>query len=168
VIPLLLRRLRGVLAMALLWALAWALVAAAVGWWRGQRAHAVVVFRDGVRIPVTAGTWAFESAQLGTVIGLVSGVSFALLLMIAERRRGSASELPRGRVALWGALAALLGVGSAGALFLWPLAAVTSVVAVTGAVLAGALLVLAQRSAAPRLPSMRPEAVPRIGSAPEP
>jgi hypothetical protein len=152
VMLLVLRRARGVLVMALLWAAAWAVIGSGYGFWHRARFPVAAVIRDGVHLPVptaasTALWWAGETA----LWGLACGAAFALLLATAERRCGGAATLPVGRAALWGALAALVGFGSVGAFALLPATAAAGVAALIGAVLAGGVATLARRAPAERL-----------------
>jgi hypothetical protein len=149
---LVLRRTRGVLVMALLWAAAWAVIGAGFELWHRARFPIVAVIRDGVHLPVPTATasalwWAGEAA----LWGLACGAAFALLLATVERRRGGAATLSVGRAALWGALAAVVGFGSVGAFAVLPGAAAAGFVALIGAVLAAGVAALARRAPAERL-----------------
>jgi MFS family permease len=89
------RRLRGVAGTALVWAATWTV---------GYAPFALEQWRPGgwehPRLPL----WVLGAFLLiGTIWGLVSGATFALLLTAAERRNGW-ERLRNRRVALWGAL----------------------------------------------------------------
>jgi hypothetical protein len=96
----LLRRLRGMASTALLWAATWGIIGAA--------AYAVL----GVRWTVGMGRslsvgevlpYVLSGALFLAVYGLLSGVAFAGVLMLLERRR-SIQDLTIARIAAWGAL----------------------------------------------------------------
>jgi hypothetical protein len=93
------RHLRAALSIGLLWALAWLPVGAGVALYAGSGPPQPgdLLFR-----PVAVGP--FLSAW--TVWGGLSGVGFAVVLGIAERRRGLA-QLSLGRLAAWGAVGAM-------------------------------------------------------------
>jgi hypothetical protein len=148
-----LRRARGVLVMALFWAAAWAVVGAAYGTWLRQRFPITAVIRDGVRLaPPTVLETALWSAGVAAAWGLACGAAFAALLMSAERRSARPGGTPPAwRMALWGAVAALVGFGGAGALALLPVAGAAGIAAGVGAVIAAGLVVVAGRASAPRL-----------------
>lgn len=97
-----LRRLRGMVAMSVFWAVLWT-----IGWTvLGALAFLVgplVLSRDDyVPLRYVPGILA-QGAVLWAVWGAVSGAVFALLLAIAERRR-TIADLRMSRVALWGAI----------------------------------------------------------------
>ena len=103
---MLLRRLRGVLVTAFLWAAVWGPLGCliAVALVLSSRAQVVGLSFGNAMLAVLAfyGLW-----------GTVSGGVFAVALSIAERQR-RIEELSMGRVALWGAVggAALPAIGS--------------------------------------------------------
>ncbi len=85
-----LRRIRGVLVMAALWALTWGVVGVLIGlfkWYRGDLIDSI-------------GRW------FG-VVGAINGLLFALVLAIAERKQ-SVATLSLARFALWGGVATLV------------------------------------------------------------
>lgn len=103
-----LRRLRGIAGTALLWATTWGVVGAA--------AYAVLGVRWTLEWdrPLTVKEvmpYVLTGAIFLAVYGLLSGVAFAGVLMLVERRRGI-RDLTLPRIAAWGALggAAVLGV----------------------------------------------------------
>jgi hypothetical protein len=115
----LLRRLRGALGIGLTWGVSWAALGALLG---------VIV---GIVRPseIDPGEGPATIARVLGLVGLISGVGFAALLSLAERRK-SLGELSLVRAALWGflgaaAIPALTGAdatmglisGSLGALF---------------------------------------------------
>src|SRR5262245_19822214 len=93
---LLLRRLRGVLGTALVWAIVWCLAGSAIiapaVWWYGK------THDEG---PASFGEILLAVMMNLSAWGAVSGAVFALLLAIAERRR-TVNELSMGRVVGWG------------------------------------------------------------------
>ncbi len=90
----LLRRIRGILGVSAMWGGLWAVL------------FAVLFFIIGVFDPDTIdpGETLGLLVTIGATFGLVSGVSFAVLLAAAEGRK-TLAELSPLRVALWGALA---------------------------------------------------------------
>ena len=150
---LVLRRTRGVLVMALLWAAAWAVIGAGYELWHRARFPIVAVIRDGVHLPVpTAAASALWWAGEAALWGLACGAAFAFLLATGERGCGGGATLSVRRAALWGALAALVGFGSVGAFAVLPGgAAAAGTVALIGAVLAAGVAALARRAPAERL-----------------
>jgi len=141
---LLLRRARGVLGTALVWAMAWLVIGSAVG------LHA------GVRTP-TPGAARFVAwmAAGWALWGAVSGALFALAVLALERRR-TLAQLSIWRVATWGALGALAlpaaflcFVWGAGGSVTWQGVVVTlPTSAALGAGCAASTLALAQRNSA--------------------
>jgi len=100
----LLRRLRGLVSTALLWALAWGIAGAA--------AYAVLGVRWTLQWdrPLTVAEvmpYVLTGAIFLAVYGFLSGAAFAGVLMWVERRR-SIRDLTLPRIAAWGALG---GVG---------------------------------------------------------
>ena len=96
-----LHRIRAALVIGILWAFVWAPVGAAVGGYEYQTDDFPLVM---------------STPLLGTVIrfalgwglmGAISGFLFALTLALAERGR-TVATLSMGRVALWGAIGALI------------------------------------------------------------
>ena len=89
------RRLRGAMGIALTWGILWAAF--------GALLTLVVMVLSPEQVDAGEGP-----AKVATVLGLVgflSGLGFAGLLHLGEKRR-SIRELSLGRVALWGALGA--------------------------------------------------------------
>ena len=95
-----LRRLRGIFGLGIVWGLAWGLLGLALG---------TVMSLPGVlHLPPLS---QLVSRLAGTTVGwgiwgVASGVSFGAALMLAEGRR-SLSELSTTRVGLWGAIGGL-------------------------------------------------------------
>jgi hypothetical protein len=115
---LVLRRLRGIVTMSLLWGVAWGVAGGVVGLWFHHRIehswHDVLVFKDGVRVWVPAWLAALRSARSAAMSGAMCGALFALVLMIAERRRAGVRAVSIGRTLAWGAL----GVAAVGTTYL--------------------------------------------------
>ena len=83
-----LRRVRGAIGMGVAWGAAWSVVGGVPRWMFG--------FNTDAPFPLIFG-----------VLGFVAGVTFAAILMVAERRRGfDRMSLPR--FAAWGAVGGLL------------------------------------------------------------
>ncbi|MGZ8377857.1 MAG: hypothetical protein ACXW61_08260 [Gemmatirosa sp.] len=106
-----LRRLRGILGIALTWCAAFALIGALFGLglvlaiasgalppspYREENLYLMIILSRAAR-------WA--------MIGVLSGIAFAVTLMVAERRQTLATLSPT-RVARWGRLAGTLGSGA--------------------------------------------------------
>jgi len=95
---MLMRRLRGILMSMFFWAIPWALLGVGVGL---AFTLGFISYDIAPRIyggpPVLLGL-------AGAILGAVNGLSFALLLLLAERNRGLDS-LKAWRVGAWGALA---------------------------------------------------------------
>jgi hypothetical protein len=85
----LLRRLRGVIGTAVTWALGWGAVYAVI------QVGLKLIFGHTMSILLLA--------FMGSILGLISGGSFAIILSIAERHR-TFDQLSLKRVALWGAV----------------------------------------------------------------
>lgn len=155
---LLLRRVRGIAGMALLWAAAWAPAYAVYAVWRFR--HVVRVVRDGVELPLHWWLIAARGAMFGASAGAAMGAIFALLLVaLARRRQGTplsirltatcgalavgaiagAAELPLAHLLTWLRPVVLLVPG--GALTAAPI----------GAALAAGALLLARRDPGRRL-----------------
>jgi hypothetical protein len=96
---LLLRRLRGILGTAVVWAIVWgalgAVFLAAQSLWEHLE-------HDPYRTP-SYGQLLARGFLIFSIWGAVSGAVFALALALAERKR-SVSDLSMRRVATWGAL----------------------------------------------------------------
>ncbi len=93
-----LRRIRGVLVMAALWALTWGVVGVLIGlfkWYRGD-----LIENVALSVILSIGRW------FG-VVGAINGLLFALVLAIAERKQ-SVATLSLARFALWGGVATLV------------------------------------------------------------
>ena len=82
------RRIRGVIGIAVTWAAAWALVGSVPRWLFG--------FNTDAPFPIIFG-----------VLGFIAGVIFSVLLMMAEGRRGF-DEMKISRFAAWGAVGGVL------------------------------------------------------------
>src|SRR5260221_2099918 len=89
------RRLRATLTVALLWALAWTVLGAVVGF----------------LLPPSGSDETLRDALGGlaewAALGCVNGAGFAIVLALRERRK-SVGSLKLGRVMLWGAFGSLL------------------------------------------------------------
>jgi hypothetical protein len=85
-----LRRLRGAISLALLWAAVWLPAGALLTLLSGWTGHSL-------RLPL----WYFG---IWTALGALSGGVFALLLAVLERRQ-SFQQLSARRLAIWGAIA---------------------------------------------------------------
>ena len=101
---MLMRRLRGVLMSMFFWAIPWAIFGVAVGFAfkLGYIPYDIVAPRIVGGLPALFGL-------AGAILGAVNGLSFALLLLLAERNRGLES-LRAWRVGAWGALATALTI----------------------------------------------------------
>jgi len=99
-----LRRIRGALVIAALWAVTWGLVGIAIGlvkWYRGD-------LIDVFPVPATfALRLILERSEWFVVVGAINGLLFALVLALAERRQ-SVATLSLARFALWGGVATLV------------------------------------------------------------
>ncbi len=99
-----LRRIRGALVIAALWAVTWGLVGIAIGlvkWYRGD-------LFDVFPVPATfALRLILERSEWFVVVGAINGLLFALVLALAERRQ-SVATLSLARFALWGGVATLV------------------------------------------------------------
>jgi hypothetical protein len=90
-----LRRLRGLLGTALLWAMAWGMAGVVLGF--------IVALADvGNFILVAPDAMSFVGFVMG-VYGAVGGLVFASVMMLLERRR-RLEDLSLRRVAAWGAI----------------------------------------------------------------
>lgn len=89
------RRLRGAAGIAVTWGVLWALLGLALG------AVVLVVKPEDV----DPGEGPAKIALVLGFVGFLAGLSFAALLLLAERRR-TLQELALARVALWGVLGA--------------------------------------------------------------
>ena len=140
------RRLRGVLITALIWALVWIPIGFALTLLRRSSSFECLYCDPNWLVRFVAG-W--------SVFGAVSGGLFAIVLMIAERRR-TLAELSLRRTAVWGAIGALAlptiitildVVDSPGPYRDWPFMLVTLIaVAGLGASCAAASVALARRA----------------------
>ena len=100
------RRLRAVAVLALLWAITWSVVGAAIGVYQYVAGWPIAVLKlPGFASPFIAVvlSYAFGGAKGGAI----SGALFALVLSIAEGKQ-SAANLSFGRSAVWGLLGAVL------------------------------------------------------------
>jgi hypothetical protein len=91
------RRLRGVLVAALIWAIVWLPLGLALPWLRRRPPDQCVYCPPGFVI---------RFLTLWTLWGALSGAIFAVVLAIAERRH-TLAELSFARVAVWGAIGSL-------------------------------------------------------------
>jgi hypothetical protein len=108
-----LRRLRGLVITALLWAPVWALAGAAMAVYQIQRMHRWhrMYRADGstwpTDFPMTLDGWGWtylgEKALAFAIAGAMSGAVFALVVVALERR-WALGQLAMGRMAAWGAL----------------------------------------------------------------
>ena len=102
----LVRRLRAVLVLAMLWAIGWFVIGVAFGLYQYYAGWPIASINfSGLANPLLAVvlSYAFGAAKGGAI----SGALFATLLMIAERNQ-SAANLTLGRSAIWGVLGAIL------------------------------------------------------------
>ena len=99
-----LRRFRGVLVMAALWAFTWGVVGVLIGlfkWYRGDLIDVLPTpMSVAISVILSIGKW------FG-VVGAINGLLFALVLAIAERKQ-SVATLSLTRFALWGGVATLV------------------------------------------------------------
>jgi hypothetical protein len=114
-----LRRLRGVVTTAVLWAPVWALAGASMATydiyrmhqWQRMRQYELQRTQETTSADHAAIAWhpldhweyLAEKALAFAVVGVVSGAVFAIVLAALERRRALA-DLAMGRIAAWGAL----------------------------------------------------------------
>jgi len=119
-----LQNLRGVLGIGVTWGILWAAVATSVG---------MII---GVMDPdsIDAGEEPIVLGLMSGVVGFISGVVFAILLSVAERRK-TILDLSLSRVAMWGilvgaALPLLTGKDIRMMLFTGPLGAVSATASV--------------------------------------
>ena len=96
---MLMRRLRGVLMSMLFWAIPWAVFGVGVGF-----AFQFGLIPVDLITPRVPGGLPTLFGLSGAILGAVNGLSFALLLLLAERNRGLES-LRAWRVGAWGAIA---------------------------------------------------------------
>lgn len=168
-----LRRIRGVVGMALMWGAAFAVVGAVYAVWRFQGAHVVSVWIDGRNVTPPAWLVAVRGARILAPWGLLAGACFALgLIALTARRSGwrRGDLLPSiGSAGAWGAVSAialpLAAVAAASSGLLsgpsWhhglPVT-LLGVVAVAGGGLASGLVALGRRPTSARLngPAARP------------
>jgi hypothetical protein len=127
-----LRRLRGAFGIGMKWAALWAVVGM------------ILVGIIGVLRPdnIGPGEGPPRAATIFGILGLFSGIGFATVLSVAERRR-TIEELPLWRVALWGFIGAAaipLLMGADGTM--WPVAGIL------GATFAAVSVAAARRGAA--------------------
>ena len=91
------RRLRGILVAAVIWAIVWLPLGLALPWLRRRPLDQCVYCPPSFVIRFL-GIW--------TLWGALSGAIFAVVLAIAERRR-TLADLSFARVAVWGAIGSL-------------------------------------------------------------
>jgi hypothetical protein len=103
----LLKRLRAVAVLAILWAIGWSVVGAGLGAYQYYFLAWPMGFISlpGFASPLVAVV--LGSAFNGAEGGAISGALFALVLTVAERNR-TAARLTLGRSAVWGVLGAVL------------------------------------------------------------
>jgi hypothetical protein len=104
------RRIRAIIILALIWAVAWGVLGALLGAYRFYRGGSYAIIDP----PIWAGP--FWTVVLVFAIGFakagaVSGALFAIVLALAERNR-SVAHLHLGKVTLWGIVGSLLIPGS--------------------------------------------------------
>lgn len=130
-----LRRIRGVLISALLGAIPWTVIGL-VGGIVDSHSH-----RPGevITSPLLFGNFILALALMCAGVGAINGATFAVILMLAERRRG-VDELRATRIGTWSALATGGPVLAFGAPII-----VASVCALIGFGLGAVALRLAQR-----------------------
>jgi membrane associated rhomboid family serine protease len=141
---LILRRIRGLMGTALIWAMLWSLVGAALAIYNLIREGPE---RPGIELQYIAWVAVFYGAW-----GAISGAMFALVLAAAERRR-SLNDLSMLRFTIWGSLAAvalpilyILFFNGLLVVELVPSLALFAVTAGLGAMCAGLTLGLARRA----------------------
>ena len=118
---IMLRRLRGIAGMAVMWGVSFGMVGAAYALWRFQ--VVTNVFIDGRDVTPPGWLVAARGALIVAPWGVLAGTCFALgLIAIARSRPGwrAADALPSpGRAAAWGAVAAVaLPIAAAAAAYL--------------------------------------------------
>lgn len=132
----LLRRVRGTIGIALVWALAWSFVGGIPRWLFG--------FNTDAPLPIIFG-----------VLGFGAGIVFSVLLMLVERRR-TFEQMSLPRFGAWGAAGGVLlsalfargaSLGGADVLAIVPVFAAASAVCASGS------LALARRAGRPQLPA---------------
>ena len=131
----LLRRLRGALTFMAVWAIPWAVLGAAIGFWLIYGTTTIFIF--GPPIPGgVPGTFALA----GAITGALNGLLFSLLVAFGERRGGVDGIRPW-RFALWGALSTfgvlMLTIGEP---------VIAAAFALFGAGLSAGMLILARRA----------------------
>jgi len=91
------RRLRGILVAAIIWAVVWLPLGHALPWLRRRPLDQCVYCPPD---------FVFRFLTIWTLWGALSGAIFAVVLATAERRH-TLAELSFGRVAVWGAIGSL-------------------------------------------------------------
>ena len=99
-----LRRIRGFVVMATLWALTWGFVGILTGLFRWYRGDLIDVLPTPATVALAV---IFSIARWFAVVGGINGLVFAVVIAIAERRQ-SLAALSLARFALWGGVAALV------------------------------------------------------------
>ncbi|MFL5563253.1 MAG: hypothetical protein ACJ79K_17440 [Gemmatimonadaceae bacterium] len=175
-----LRRVRGIVGMALVWGAAFAMVGAGYAVWRWSTVHVTKVVIGGR--DVTPSTWvvALRGAIIVAPWGMLAGVCFALALIVIGQRRSTwrrTDALPTpGNAAAFGAVASIalplatvaataLGILSgAGGIHGLPIR-LLGAVAAAGSGLAAGLVALARMPARARLGEPGARSLPRSGDA---
>lgn len=153
-----LRRLRGLLGIAIVWALAFAPIGLLVGVYRA------LTMRIGFGLPPWPLSYTLRfilyNGMAWGIWGAASGLLFGLILSISERRR-TVADLRVQRTAIWGALgamvlpAAILGLVlalSPGFNVIVPALTTLGISAALGATCASGTLLLARRAKTEALP----------------
>lgn len=157
-------RFRAVINTALTWAAAWGLIGAAVG--ATEAVSLGLLSRFGIGFALTA---AAEPALACSIAGTFSGALFGGIFLLAERRRGRIEELRIARVAMWGALGAMIlpmsvSILASANLLSAKSVALTGAFALLGGGSGAATLLLARREPRARVPrvSSASSAIPRL------
>jgi len=147
------RRLRALVILSSLWAVAWALLGAFVGVYQYYRTPSLALFDARLwASPLCAVViWSAKSWGIG---GAISGALFGIALALAERG-GSVAHLKLAKVTLCGVMGSLLipGVLIVAELFkyqveLWSVAVYLATIGIAGGLSAAVTLVIARRAPA--------------------
>jgi hypothetical protein len=148
-----LRRLRGLLGLALLWSIPWTVVAVGfalavrvAGGYRQQRLDAYLALIDW---PTWAGGGFGNLAAWGGLIGTANGLLFGAAILAAHRRGTTIDRLAGWQFALFGGLA----TGAVTSMLLQMPSAMIAFGGALGSLSGMAYLALAKRSALPAYPA---------------
>ena len=103
---MLLKQVRGAVGITLFWTVMWCLLGVMVGTWRYLVAGFSDVIVDGHLVRLPAAPMISRIVLTWTIWGAISGLLFAVILSVAERRR-SIDQLSSLRLCAWGALGAV-------------------------------------------------------------